>query len=203
MRQPLLIRLAALAAALILGALLGAWWTAGRPPGPPAAQPAPSPPAQPASSPSTALAPGGPESPFLRVEGTTLSGTDPQGNLVWEMRATTLEVDRARERIVMTSVTGRFYRARTARLAFSAPSAVYHTGRKDVELTGGVTAWTPDGRTLRALRVRYTAADQTMVASGDVVVAQPGLSIRADELRTDPALSRQRFSGRIVVRATE
>ncbi|MDQ7842478.1 MAG: LPS export ABC transporter periplasmic protein LptC [Armatimonadota bacterium] len=195
-------RLAAVAAALVLGALIGARWMAGRVPAPPAAPPAPSPTA-PAPAPSAGPAPGGPESPFLRIEGTTLSGTDPRGNLVWEIRATTLEVDRARERIVMTSVTGQFYQAHRPRLAFAAPTAVFHTRRRDVELTGGVTARTSDGRTLRAARIRYLPADRVIVASGDVVLTQPGVWIRADEVRTDPALNRQRFSGQIVVRATE
>jgi len=189
--------LASLAAALALGALIGARWMAGRAPTlPPAAPPAP--PA--VQTPPTR---GGSDAPFLQIEGTRLSGTDPQGRLVWELRATTLEVDRSRERIVMTSVTGQFYSAQKPQLAFAAPSAVFHVSRKEVELTGGVTARTPDGRTLRAARLRYVPEEQVIVASGDVVLTQPGVWIRADELRTDAALSQQRFSGKIVVRVTE
>ena len=183
--------LVSLVAALALGAVVGARWWGGRAAAPPAAT------APVAQEP----APG--ESPLLQIEGTKLSGTDPDGRRVWDLRAQTLAVDRLRQRVVMTSVTGQFYGAGKTQLAFTAPSAVFNVASKDVELTGGVTARTQDGRTLRAARIRYAAGDQVLAASGDVVLTQPGMSIRADELRTDTALAQSRFSGNIVVRVTE
>jgi len=198
MMRPRAVWLASLLVALALGALLGGWFAGGRARIPPPAM-LPGPPPAPEAPPSG----GGPEAPFLQIEGTKLSGTDAAGRLIWEIRATTLEVDRPRERILMASVTGQFYGAGKPQLAFQAPSAVFHVPRREVELTGGVTARTTDGRTLRAARLRYSAADRMIVASGDVTLTQPGVMIRADELRTDPALAQQRFSGKIVVRVTE
>lgn len=189
-----------LAAVLAAGVLIGLWWD-GRQPAPPAAEPAPPPAAQPASP--APGAGGAQESPFLQIEGTNLSGADQQGRRVWDLKARTLEVDRSRRRLIMTAVTGQFYAEGKPQLAFRAPSAVLDVVTRDVELTGGVTVRAADGRTLRASRLRYAAGPGTLTASGDVRLDQPGVSIRADELRTDAALSQPRFSGNVVVRVTE
>jgi len=189
--------LASLVAALALGALIGARWWGDRAAAPPA-EPAP-----PAAQEPVAPTPEPPETPLLEIQGTKLSGTDPEGRRVWDLRAQTLAVDRLRQRVVMTSVTGEFYGGGKAQLAFTAPSAVFNVASKDVELTGGVAARTPDGRTLRAARIRYAAGEGALAAFGGVVLTQSGMSIRADELRTDPALAQPRFSGNIVVRITE
>lgn len=200
MTRSRLAALIALAAVLAAGVVIGRWWD-GRPAQPPAAEPSPPPtaaPAPPASDPGR-----GQESPFLQIEGTNLSGADQQGRRVWDLKAQTLEVDRSRRRLIMTSVTGQFYSAGKPQLAFRAPSAVLDVATRDVELTGGVTVRAQDGRTLRASRLRYVAEPGTLTASGDVRLDQPGVSIRADELRTDAALSQPRFSGNVVVRVTE
>lgn len=179
-------------AALAAGGYIGARWWGSEPAAPPSAQPPAAPPkAEP------------PDAPFLQIEGTTLAGTDPQGRRVWDLRAKTLEVDRSKQKIMMTGVTGQFYSDGKPQLAFTAPVAVFDVTSKDVELSGGVLAKAPDGRTLRAARVRYGAAQRILAASGDVVLTQPGMSIRADELRTDAGLLEPKFSGNIIVHVSE
>lgn len=187
--------LASLAAVLAAGVLIGRWWD-GRPAAPVEAPAVPSAPPAPERT-------GAPESPFLQIEGTNLSGADPQGRRVWDVKAQTLEVDRDRRRLIMTAVTGQFYSAGRPTLAFRAPAAVLDVSTRDVELSGGVVVQAPDGRTLRAARLRYAARDGILTASGDVRLDQPGVSIRADELRTDAALTQSRFTGNVVVRVTE
>lgn len=189
---------ASLLLALVLGGVLGVRWR-GQAPRPPAATP----PSPPAVAPATPEQPAAAEPPFLKIEGTQLSGTDPEGRRVWDLQAQTLSVDRGQQRVIMTAVTGQFYRAGRPQLTFTAPRARFAIDSRDVELSGGVVARTPDGRTLRAAMVRYNAGERTLTATGDVVLTQTGLSIRADELRTDPALEQPQFSGNIVVRVTE
>jgi LPS export ABC transporter protein LptC len=187
--------LVALAAGGLIGLNWTRWW---------GGRPAPVEPPQSSSPPAaseTTQAP--PETPFLQIEGTRLSGTDAQGRRMWDLRATTLEVDRDRQRIIMRAVTGQFFSAGKPQLEFSAPAAVFDISSKNVELSGGVLARSQDGRTLRAARVRFDAAQRTLVASGGVVLTQPGMSIRADEVRTDAALEHPKFSGNIVVRVSE
>ncbi|HEU4797413.1 MAG TPA: LPS export ABC transporter periplasmic protein LptC [bacterium] len=185
--------------ALVAGGFIGVNWTRwwgdrSAPAEPPQASPPP-------AAPQTTQAQ--PEAPLLQIEGTRLSGTDPQGRRMWDLRATTLEVDRDRQRIIMRAVTGQFYNAGKPQLGFSAPAAVFDIPSKNVELSGGVLARSQDGRTLRAARIRFDTAQRTLIASGDVVLTQPGMSIRADELRTDAALEHPKFSGNIVVRVSE
>ncbi|MGH2398516.1 MAG: LPS export ABC transporter periplasmic protein LptC [bacterium] len=187
--------IASVVVALLAGGLIGLNWAGRREarPAPAELQPAsPQTPAQPRS-----------EEPFLQIEGTRLSGTDPQGRRMWDIRATTLEVDRDRQRIIMKAVIGQFYSGGKPQLGFSAPAAVFDISSKNVELSGGVVARSPDGRRLRAARVRLDAAQRMLIARGDVALTQPGMSIRADELRTDAALAHPKFSGNIVVRVSE
>ncbi len=188
---------AAIVAALLVGGLIGARWRSSTTPVPPAAERSPA--AQPAPPPSPAQ----PETPFLQIEGTNLSGTDAQGVRLWDIRAKTLAVDRSRQQIVMTSVTGQFYRAGKPEVVFSAPNATFNANSRDVELTGGVVGRTVDGRTLRAGRLRYQAATRTVAATGGIVLVQKGLSIRADALTADPGLNQTTFTGNIVVQVTE
>jgi len=191
--------IASLIIALVAGGFIGLNWARWR-----GERAAPGEPPQ-ASAPPAASQPtqAQPEEPFLQIEGTRLSGTDPQGRRMWDIRATTLEVDRDRQRIIMRGVTGQFYSGGKPQLGFSAPAAVFDISSKNVELSGGVVARSQDGRTLRAARVRFDASQRTLIASGDVVLTQPGMSIRADELRTDTALEHPKFSGNIVVRVSE
>jgi len=185
--------------ALLAGGFVGLNWTRwwGGPPEQAEPPQASAPPAQ-SQTPQTQS-----EEPFLQIEGTRLSGTDPQGRRMWDLRATTLEVDRDRQRIIMKAVTGQFYSGGKPQLAFTAPEALFDVSSKNVDLSGGVFARSQDGRTLRAARIRFDAAQRALTASGDVVLTQPGMSIRADELRTDAALEHPKFSGNIVVRVSE
>lgn len=184
---------------LLGGALVGLNVTRRR-----GAEPAPVEPPEASAPPAAAPQPAGtPDDPLLQVEGTSLSGTDLQGRRLWDLRATTLEVDRDRKRIMMNTVTGQFYSGGKAQLTFSAPAAVFDVSSRNVALSGGVVVRALDGRTLRADRVQFDSARRVLMARGEVVLTQPGMFIRADELQTDAALTHPKFSGNIVVRVSE
>src|SRR3990170_9034855 len=146
---------AAIFAAAVLGAFIGTSWRDRTAP-PRAASPAPEAPApaRPPGSPPEGQPPG---DPFLHIEGTALSAADPAGRRLWDLRAAQLSVDNAKQRVVLTRVSGQFYSGGAVRLTFSAPNAVFHVASRDVEMTGGVVGRAADGRILRASRVRWSA----------------------------------------------
>lgn len=202
------ILLVATVAALGVGMIAGARWFSGpRPPGTVGEAPgegATSGPGPSVPTPPGASAPVQPaDQPFLEIEGTNLAGTDPSGRRVWDLRAKTLAVDNSRRIITLTAVRGQFYRQGKPEVLFTAPSAVFDVGTRDVELSGGVVARTKDGRILRAARVRWIGATRALEASGTVTLTQPGMRIRADTVTADAALDQTRFSGNIVVQVTE
>lgn len=180
----------AAAGAVIIGA--GVWWWR-----------APVPVPSPASRPAPAAPRPRPDVPFLNIEETALSGVDAGGRRLWDVRATTLQVDRARNVVTLTDVAGQFYQAGTPSLVFTAPRGVYSVQTKQVELSGGVVGTTPDGRTLRAPTVRWDGRQQQFTASGGVTVSQQGMTIRADRLSSDAALRHPTFTGNITVKVTE
>lgn len=186
--------LVSLAAALLVGAAVGTRWRAAPPP---AATPLP------AQQPAAPVPQAGTPSPFLEIEGTRLAGADEAGRRLWEIRAKTLEVDSSRKRIILTGVTGQFYAASTPQLTFAAPHAIFLVQSKDVALSGGVVATTRDGKTLRASRVAWASSTRLLTATGDVIVTQPGMTIRADKLVSDAGLQQTSFSGNIQVKVTE
>lgn len=161
-------------------------------PVPPAHAPAPAAPESP-----------GPDQPFLKIEGTQLAGSDPKGRRLWDLKATTLQIDRTKNIVTMTDVSGQLYEKEKTALTFAAPRAKFFAASKDVELTGGVSGRTPDGRTLRAPVVRWDGRKGIFVASGGVTVTQPGMIIRADRLTSDAAMRRPTFSGNISVQVTQ
>jgi LPS export ABC transporter protein LptC len=186
------------AVAMILAVIIGLRLTT-----PHSTATAPPPRSQPAPAPDPVAGPGAPDQPFLNIEGTQLSGSDPRGRRLWDLKATTLQVDRTKNIVTMIDVSGQLFEDEKPALAFKAPRATFFAATKDVELTGGVIGRTPDGRTLRAPRVRWDARKGVVVASGGVTVTQPGMIIRADSLTSDAAMRRPTFRGNISVQVTQ
>lgn len=191
-------------AAALLGALAGRSWRDR------AAPPPPAPSGQAAEAPESAVPPppahapaAPPGDPFLHIEGTTLSAADPAGRRLWDLRASALTMDNAKQRVMLRGVSGRFYTGADVGITFSAPTAVFHVGTRDVEMTGGVVGRAPDGRVLRASQIRWDAGAREIVASGAVVLTQRGVAIQADRLAADAGLDQVRFSGNVLVRVTE
>jgi LPS export ABC transporter protein LptC len=153
---------------------------------PPAARPTPAP-LEPAPLPS------------VQLEQGRLTGTNDAGQKQWELQTEHLTIEENQQRVVLGRVQGRFFKQGTPQMTVTAARAVYLIKTKDVELTGDVTARTPDGRTLRAPRVRWEAARTRIVASGGVVVTQSGMVIRADQVISDVDLKNTTFSGHVVV----
>src|SRR2546428_6512558 len=81
--------------------------------------------------------------PFVDVEGTRLTGVDDAGRKQWEMQAASLQIDRDRNTIVLTDVTGWLFRGGARYLQLHAPPAAEGTPTKTAELLGGVTGSTP------------------------------------------------------------
>lgn len=209
MRRTVLWVMAVLAAASI-GAIVGVSWrdrTAPStgdlvsPPGEPhPAGTGTTSPTPPAAAPPAAAPPG---APFLQIEGTTLSAADSAGQRLWELRASQLTMDGAKQRVVLRSVSGRFYAGGSLQMTFSAPSAVFDVTSRDVEMTGGVVGRAADGRVLRASRVRWSAGAREIRAAGTVVLSHRGVAITSDQLTADAGLDQVRFSGNVLVRVTE
>ena len=168
---------------------------------PPSTATAPPPQAQPAPAP--APAPAEPDQPFLNIEGTQLSGSDARGRRLWDLKATSLQVDRTKNIVTMINVSGQLFENQKPALAFKAPTATFFAASRDVQLSGGVFGRTPDGRTLRAPVVRWDHRNAIFVASGGVTVTQPGMIIRADRLTSDAAMRRPKFTGNISVQVTQ
>lgn len=158
---------------------------------PPSGPPAPAvPPTEPAEAPPL---------PQITLERGKLTGTDETGQRQWELATGSLSVQEAQQRVVLGRVTGRFFKQGAPQVTVAAARAVYFLTSKDLELTGGVTAQTTDGRTLRAPRVRWEAGRKRLVASGGVVLTQRGMVIRADQVISDIDLKNTTFSGNVVV----
>lgn len=168
-------------------------------PGPPAPSTPPSTPAPPARPKTPAASPSLPQ---ISLEQGTLSGTDDAGQRLWELATENLSVQEAQRRVVLGQVTGRFFKQGALQLTVTAAGAVYSLKSRDVDLTGGVIAQTPDGRTLRAPRVRYEASRKRIVASGGAVLTQQGMTIRADQVVSDLDLKNTTFSGHVTVTVT-
>jgi LPS export ABC transporter protein LptC len=196
---------AAILAAALTGAVAGISWRDRA--APPTSRPSPqtaetAPPAAPAPDPpATRRAPT--DDPFLHIEGTTLSAADPAGRRLWDLKASQLTMDNAKQRVVLQGVSGRFYAKTGGGISFSAPSAVFHVSTRNVEMSGGVVGRAADGRVLRAAQIRWNAGAREIVAVGTVVLTQRGLAIHADRLAADAALDQVRFSGNVRVRVTE
>lgn len=189
--MPVSRRAAAVVASAALVALAVWRWTAGPPPGPPAVPGAVSP-AVPSGTPAS-------PSPLLEVQGSRLVGSDEAGRRLWDLEADSLRVDRQRRTVDVIGPRGRWYAGRTVAAVFEAPRGRYLADGGVIELEGGVTATSADGRTVRARQIRWDIRRGGVEARGDVVLRQPGAVLRADTLRGDAALTTVILEGRVMV----
>jgi LPS export ABC transporter protein LptC len=135
--------------------------------------------------------------PFVDIQGTRLTGVDDAGRRLWEMQAASLQIDRDRNTIVLSDVTGWLYRGGTRYLQLHAPRAAYLTLTKTVQLSGGVAGSAPDGRAFTADRVQWTGTQ--LKAAGGIVLTQAGMTVRADQMSGDAALDAVTFEGHVAI----
>ncbi|TMJ07091.1 MAG: LPS export ABC transporter periplasmic protein LptC [Bacillati bacterium ANGP1] len=138
--------------------------------------------------------------PFVDIQGTRLTGADDAGRKQWELQAASVQIDRERNTLTLADVTGWLYRGGARQLQLHAPRATYQSQTGTVELAGGVTASAPDGRRIIAERVRWTGAHLT--AAGGIVLTQPGMTVRADQMSGDVAFDWVTFEGHVAITFT-
>lgn len=178
---------AALAAAALVA--LGAWWRASLP-SPPESPESASPPVSSADAASP---------PLLEVQGSRLVGSDEAGRRRWDLEAESVQVDRERRTVEIVGPRGRWYAGGEVAAVFAAPRGRYRADAGVIDLEGGVTVTTHDGRSVQARRIRWEVRAGTVEAFGDVVLRQPAALIRADRLRGDAALTTVVLQGRVTV----
>lgn len=169
-------------------------------PAPPSAEVSPSPGATPTPRPTATPAP---RVPSVRVDRTTISTVDPRGQRQWDIRADSVAVDGDANRVSLSAVDGAFYERGAVAVEFTAPEGTFDIATRNLTLAGGVAARTTTGRTLTAEVVRWVPREQRLEATGNVVLRQGQLVVRADRLVSDTALQRPRASGNVRVTATE
>jgi LPS export ABC transporter protein LptC len=196
-RRWLLIGLLVVATPALIWALLQAPETMRRGSGAPKAVPTAGAPPVPLPTPTAARI------PPVRVEGTTISTTDASGRQQWDLRAEAVSVDGVAGRVSLTGVTGTFFEAGEPSVAFSAPRGTFFIASRVVALDGGVRARALNGRTLEARRARWTPGLRQIEATGNVVLRQEGMVMRADRLVSDTSLEHVRLHGNIRVTVAE
>ena len=200
----------AIAAIAVAALILAGVWVLMRG-GPPAVRgprgtPPPSPiVSRPATSTPAAIsrATSAPALPPITVEESRIRGADPSGQVQWELRALSLQVDADREEVRLTGVEGTFLEKGKPAVTFTAPRALFAMQTRDITLSGGVRARAGAGRSVEAQEVRYLAARRVLVASGGVRLTQERMIVRADRLESDVALRRTRLIGHITVTIRE
>ncbi len=144
-----------------------------------------------------------PSPPLLQIQGTRLAGTDEAGRRQWDLQARSLEVDRARNVIMLVEPAGWLYRGDIRQIHLAAPRAVYTVESRQIQLSGGVTGTAQDGRTFHADRVEWDGRLGRLVADGRVTVTQQGMTMRADHLETDAGLERITLEGHVAISVQE
>lgn len=168
----------------------------------PGARPSPAVTPQPSGPPSPGSQPGQPLPP-VSVEGSRITGSDPAGRVEWELRAVSVEVDNARQQIRLEGVEGTFFEKEKATIIFSAPRGIFDIAQRDVVLSGRVRARTPSGARMEADVMHWIAGRRLLVATGNILLAQQKLTVRADRMETDVGLRKTRVSGNVKLTVTE
>jgi LPS export ABC transporter protein LptC len=141
--------------------------------------------------------------PPVRVERSVISTVDPQGRQQWDIRADSVAVSGTAGTVALAAVSGVFFEGGEPQVEFAAPRGTFFIESRNVTLEGGVRARATTGRTLEAQTVRWIPAARQVEASGQVVLRQGKMVVRADRLVSDTALEQTRLSGNIRVTVVE
>jgi LPS export ABC transporter protein LptC len=144
-----------------------------------------------------------PAIPPIRVDHTAVSTVDQEGRPQWDIRAATVSVDGTARTAELTGIEGVYYHEGLPSVTFAARRGTFHLATRDVTLSGGVRAQAASGRLLEAQTVQWSPRTGEIVASGDVVLRQEGMSVKADRLVADATLQRTRLSGNVRVTIAE
>ncbi len=167
-----------------------------------ASQPAPVPAAPAAAAtpaPVPAPSPRAGQIPAVEVERTTVTTVDAQGRRQWELRADEVVVDGTSNTAVLTKVRGTYFQGGQPSISFSAARGTFNVATRVVTLGGSVRARAASGRMVEANSVEWHPKTAQVVATGDVVLRQKGLTLRADRLTADTSLRRANLVGNIRV----
>ena len=104
------------------------------------------------------------------------------GRLVWTLTAQKMSVDIDTQNTTMQGIEGIFYDEDGRTLSLKADEGHMDSSTHDVILTGGISAETSDGITLRSNAIQWTAADRVLSADGDAVLTRDNLYARGDRI---------------------
>lgn len=135
---------------------------------------------------------------LLEVQAARLVGTDAQGRVRWELRASSVAVDR-RQRVTAQRPAGYLTAEDGTRVRVEAERAVYARGESRVELVGRARVVAAQDRWAVAERMAYEPAKGLLVATGGVTLRADGWTVTAPRLVSEPALRRARLEGGVRV----
>jgi LPS export ABC transporter protein LptC len=158
--------------------------------------------ASPAASPVPVPSPRVGQLPAVAVDRTKVTTVDAQGRRQWEIRAETVLVDGATNKAVLRGIQGTYFQRGPPAVSFSAQRGTFDAATHIVALTGAVRARAP-GRSVQADAVEWSPKTQKVIATGDVVLRQKVLILRADRLTADTTLQRANLQGNIRVTIEE
>lgn len=136
--------------------------------------------------------------PNAFLEGNKLVGKK-NGKLVWELEATTIELDKVTGKVALLDVKGAFYREDGTQLHVTSKSGDFDTKTHDFGLAGEVVAVSTDGGRMTADTARWKQKEELITAKGNVKLSKPDVNATADEAQTDRGLENVRLLGNAVL----
>ena len=122
------------------------------------------------------------------------------GKRNWELNADTMQADALQQVNNLTGVKGKLFLENGNIVDVTADKGVMYLKSKDITLSGNVLIITSQAEKLVAKDLKFTNLDNTIIATGDVVITKPGLLAQADQVITDRSLEKIKLIGKALVR---
>ena len=122
------------------------------------------------------------------------------GKKNWELTVDTMQADALQQVNNLTGVKGKLFLENGNIVDVTADKGVMYLKSKDITLSGNVLIVTAQAEQLVAKDLKFTNLDNTIIATGDVVITKPGLLAQADQVITDRSLEKIKLIGKALVR---
>lgn len=106
------------------------------------------------------------------------------GKLLWELTTSSSSMDIKTQATTFKDAKGKYYFPDGKVITLTAPEGSYDSKTKNVKLKGGVTATTSDEEKMTSKELEWVSGKDRLVATGEVKVSQPGMTLEADRVES-------------------
>ncbi len=136
----------------------------------------------------------------LQLDKPQMNGYNTEGELVWRIKAESVEVDEDKDLVTFKGVNAEFYDEGEKAIEVSVDNLIYDRKSRNMEMFGGIDLVTADGLIVDTTKVRWLDFYQRFIFDqGAKIVTKEGNIIKADYIQSNRTLDQMEGVGHVEI----